>query len=208
MSLTTEEQILIKSIAWDKGDGLVPAVIQDASTGDVLMLGYMNKESLAQTYTSKKITFFSRSKQRLWVKGESSGNELSLVSIAIDCDQDTLLVKANPMGPACHTGSETCFGQKDFSSITFLAELEKTIQSRKEQKVDYSYTSRLFNDGINKIAQKVGEEGVETVIAGLAEDDASLIGEASDLIYHLIVLLTERNLTLDDIVTELKKRSK
>ena len=208
MSLTTEEQILIKSIAWDKGDGLVPAVIQDASTGDVLMLGYMNKESLAQTYTSKKVTFFSRSKQRLWVKGESSGNELSLVSIAIDCDQDTLLVKASPMGPVCHTGSETCFGQKDFSSITFLAELEKTIQSRKEQKVDYSYTSRLFNDGINKIAQKVGEEGVETVIAGLAEDDASLIGEASDLIYHLIVLLTERNLTLDDIVTELKKRSK
>ena len=208
MILSAEEQVLINSIAWDKGDGLVPAIIQDVSTGDVLMLGYMNKESLTQTYTSKKVTFFSRSKQRLWVKGESSGNELSLVSIAVDCDQDTLLVKSHPIGPTCHTGSQTCFGERGFSSISFLAELEKTIQSRKEQKVDYSYTSRLFNDGINKIAQKVGEEGVETVIAGLAEDDASLIGEASDLIYHLIVLLTERNLTLNDIVTELKKRSK
>ena len=208
MSLSEQEQELISSVAWDKGDGLVPAIIQDASTGDVLMLGYMSQDSLQQTYTTKKVTFFSRSKQRLWIKGESSGNELSLVSIALDCDNDTLLVKANPLGPTCHTGSDTCFGEKTFSTIAFLSELEKTIQSRKEQKVDYSYTSRLFNDGINKIAQKVGEEGVETVIAGLAEDDASLIGESSDLIYHLIVLLTERNLTLSDIVSELKKRSK
>ena len=207
MNLLAQDKALIQSVAWDKAQGLVPAIIQDASSGDVLMLGYMNEESLKQTYTTKKVTFFSRSKQRIWVKGETSGNELALVSISLDCDQDTLLVKARPIGPTCHTGSDTCFGERDFSSITFLAELEQVIQSRKEQALDYSYTSRLFNDGINKIAQKVGEEGVETVIAALAEDDESLIGEASDLIYHLIVLLTERNLSLNDIVTELKRRS-
>jgi len=208
MSITTEEKELINSAAWEKGQGLIPAIIQDASTGDVLMLGYMNEEALTQTYITKKVTFFSRSKKRLWVKGETSGNELELVSVVIDCDQDTLLVKAQAMGPTCHTGSETCFGRKEFSSVSFLAELEKVIQSRKEQKVDYSYTSRLFNDGINRIAQKVGEEGVETVIAALTEDDKGLIGEASDLIYHLIVLLAERNLSLAHIVEELQSRSK
>ena len=207
MSITTQEEQLISSVAWDKGEGLVPAIIQDSITGDVLMLGYMNKESLLQTYVTHKVTFFSRSKQRLWVKGETSGNELDLVSIALDCDHDTLLVKATPNGPTCHTGSATCFGKKSFSSIGFLTELEKLIYSRKEQAVDYSYTSRLFNDGITSIAQKVGEEGVETVIAALAEDDKGLIGEASDLIYHLIVLLAERNLSLDDIVAELKSRN-
>lgn len=207
MTITSEQKKVIQNIDWDKSQGLVPAIIQDAVSGDVLMLAYMNSESLEQTYETEKVTFFSRSKQRLWVKGETSGNTLELESIAIDCDQDTLLVKVNPKGPACHTGSETCFGERTASSVTFLAELEKVIQSRKEQKVDYSYTSRLFNDGINRIAQKVGEEGVETVIAALTEDDKGLIGEASDLVYHLIVLLAERNLSLDDIIEELKSRS-
>jgi len=208
MSITTEQQTVIDRIDWDKVQGLVPAIVQDSDSGDVLMLGYMNEESLKQTYESRKVTFFSRTKQRLWMKGETSGNVLELVSVDLDCDQDSLLVKVNPKGPTCHTGSETCFGEANVSAVTFLAELEKVIQSRKEQKVDYSYTSRLFNDGINRIAQKVGEEGVETVIAALTEDDKGLIGEASDLIYHLIVLLAERNLSLTDVVSELRSRSK
>lgn len=205
------EQELINSVNWEKGDGLVPAIVQDAQSGDVLMLGYMNAEALKKTCDTKKVTFFSRSKQRLWMKGETSGHELDLVSVALDCDQDTLLIKANPKGPVCHTGSDTCFGERkgfsDNSDVSFLLDLQSLVQSRKEQPSTGGYTSSLFDSGINRIAQKVGEEGVETVIAALAQDDVSLIGEASDLIYHLIVLLTERNLSLTDIVTELKSRS-
>lgn len=202
---------LISSVNWEKGNGLVPAVVQDAQSGDVLMLAYMNADALEKTFESNKVTFFSRSKQRLWTKGETSGNLLDLESIALDCDQDTLLIKANPRGPACHTGDETCFGERfgfnSSSELSFLLDLQTTIQSRKDEPSTGGYTSSLFDSGINRIAQKVGEEGVETVIAALKEDDVSLIGEASDLIYHLIVLLTERNLSLSDIVDELKSRS-
>ena len=204
-------QDLIKSVNLEKGDGLVPAIVQDAQSGDVLMLGYMNAEALEQSLATNKVTFFSRSKQRLWMKGESSGNELDLVSVALDCDQDTLLVKANPKGPVCHTGSETCFGKRSGftqeSDVSFLLQLQKVIQSRKEEPSTGGYTSSLFDSGINRIAQKVGEEGVETVIAALVEDDVAFISEASDLVYHLIVLLTERNLSLEDVITELKGRS-
>ena len=204
-------QELVSSVNWDKGNGLVPAIVQDAESGDVLMLAYMNAESLEQSYESNLVTFYSRSKQALWIKGETSGNFLDIVSISLDCDQDTFLIKANPRGPACHTGDETCFGErtgfKAKSDISFLLELQKVIQSRKEEPSTGGYTSSLFDSGINRIAQKVGEEGVETVIAALKEDDVSLIGEASDLIYHLIVLLTERDLSLDAVMTELKSRS-
>lgn len=204
-------QELMNSVNWEKGDGLVPAIVQDAQSGDVLMLGYMNADALEQSLATNKVTFFSRSKQRLWMKGESSGNELDLVSVALDCDQDTLLVKANPKGPVCHTGSETCFGKRSGftpeSDVSFLLQLQKVIQSRKEEPSTGGYTSSLFDSGINRIAQKVGEEGVETVIAALKQDDVSLVGEASDLLYHLIVLLTERNLSLEDVITELKGRS-
>ena len=204
-------QELMNSVNWEKGDGLVPAIVQDAQSGDVLMLGYMNADALEQSLATNKVTFFSRSKQRLWMKGESSGNELDLVSVALDCDQDTLLVKANPKGPVCHTGSETCFGKRSGftpeSDVSFLLQLQKVIQSRKEEPSTGGYTSSLFDSGINRIAQKVGEEGVETVIAALKQDDVSLVGEASDLLYHLIVLLTERNLSLEDVITELRGRS-
>ena len=202
-------QDLVSSVNWEKGAGLVPAVVQDAKSGDVLMLAYMNAESLEKSFETNLVTFYSRSKQALWVKGETSGNFLDLESIALDCDQDTLLIKAHPRGPACHTGDETCFGERsDYSSsVSFLLDLQETIQSRKLESDSSSYTASLFKSGINRIAQKVGEEGVETVVAALGEDDSSLLGEASDLIYHLLVLLAERNLSLEDVVSELKSRS-
>lgn len=205
------DQKLIQSVDWDKGKGLVPAIVQDAQSGDVLMLAYMNAEALQQTIETKNVTFFSRSKQRLWMKGETSGHVLNLVSVNLDCDQDTLLIKANPRGPTCHTGSETCFGKRSgFDSdhaLEFLSKLQTLIQSRKEAPATGGYTSSLFDSGLIRIAQKVGEEGVEVVVAALAEDDVALIGEASDLVYHLIVLLTEKDLTLEDLVSELKLRS-
>ncbi|MBT8141179.1 MAG: bifunctional phosphoribosyl-AMP cyclohydrolase/phosphoribosyl-ATP diphosphatase HisIE [Gammaproteobacteria bacterium] len=204
------QQTLHSRIDWDKNAGLVPAIVQDAGSGDVLMLGYMNADALAQTQASGMVTFYSRSKQRLWQKGESSGHVLELVSIDLDCDQDTLLVKARPQGPTCHTGNDTCFGEKQgFSKaadINLLLELESLIKSRKQQPATGGYTSSLFDAGINRIAQKVGEEGVETVIAALAEDDVAFISEASDLVYHLIVLLVEKGLSLSDVLQELKHR--
>ncbi|WP_350288591.1 bifunctional phosphoribosyl-AMP cyclohydrolase/phosphoribosyl-ATP diphosphatase HisIE [uncultured Croceitalea sp.] len=190
-------------------DGLVPAIIQDATTKNVLMLGYMNAEALKMTQDSKKVTFYSRTKQRLWTKGEESGNFLHLVSIKNDCDNDTLLVTVNPKGPTCHTGTDTCWSEDNTSTFGFLSELEKTIASRKENKKDEkSYVSSLFRKGINKIAQKVGEEAVETVIEAKDDNDDLFLYESADLLFHYLILLQAKGFTLKDIETELLKRKK
>ena len=187
-------------------DGLLPAIIQDNETGKVLMLGFMNEEAFTQTQKHKTVTFYSRSKQRLWTKGESSGNYLRVVEILPDCDKDTLLVKAVPEGPVCHTGADTCFNEtnRQFS----LARLEKIIAERKANPSGSSYTSSLFSKGINKIAQKVGEEAVELVIESKDDDAEKFLGEAADLLYHYLVLLQARNFRLQDVVSVLANRHK
>ncbi len=188
-------------------DGLIPAIIQDNSTGKVLMLGYMNQEALAKTKAEGRVTFFSRSKQRLWTKGEESGNFLEVVSMAEDCDQDTLLVKVNPAGPTCHTGADTCWNETNaLDDILFLKKLQDFIDRRKQEMPEGSYTTSLFQKGTRKIAQKVGEEAVETVIGAMANDDENFIYEGADLLYHLIVLLTHKGYRLEDLARELKKR--
>lgn len=189
-----------------KGDGLVPAIVQHWRTGEVLMLGYMNAEALAATQASGKVTFWSRSKQRLWMKGESSGHVLGLKSLRVDCDADTVLVQAEPQGPTCHTGSTSCFGSDVRPPLGFLAELDALIARRYAERPAGSYTTKLFDDGTRRIAQKVGEEGVETALAAVAQDDAALLGESADLLYHLTVLLRSRGLSLDDAVAVLRER--
>ncbi len=196
------------NLDFNKSGGLIPAIIQDDVTSKVLMLGYMNEEALAKTQTEGKVTFFSRTKNRLWTKGEESGNFLNVVSIASDCDNDTLLIKVNPVGPVCHTGSDTCWNEENKGDFYFLKYLQDFIQKRHEEMPEGSYTTKLFQKGINKIAQKVGEEAVETVIEATNGTDTDLIYEASDLVYHLIVLLTSKGFSLDDIGKELKKRHK
>lgn len=191
-----------------KMGGLVPAIIQDNNTSKVLMLGFMNEEALLKTEETGKVTFFSRTKNRLWTKGEESGNFLNVVSIAIDCDQDTLLIKVNPVGPVCHTGSDTCFNEKNEEDILFIKLLQDFITKRHEEMPEGSYTTSLFQEGINRMAQKVGEEAVETVIEATNGTDDRLIYEASDLIYHLIVLLTSKGYRFEDLARELKKRHK
>jgi len=191
-------------IDFDKSDGLVPVVVQDNLTLEVLMLGYMNAEAFEKTQQEGKVTFFSRSKNRLWTKGEESGNFLNVASIHIDCDKDTILIKANPVGPTCHTGSRSCFNT-DFNQ-NFLFELEKIIVDRYENPVEGSYINKMRNKGLNKIAQKVGEEGVETVIAALAETEEDLVNEASDLVFHLLFLLKEKGLSIADVAKNLEKR--
>jgi phosphoribosyl-ATP pyrophosphohydrolase/phosphoribosyl-AMP cyclohydrolase len=186
-------------------DGLIPAIIQDNITSIVLMLGYMNQEAFLKTQTEGRVTFFSRSKNRLWTKGEESGYFLNVVDIKLDCDQDTLLIKASPVGPTCHTGSDTCFNEKN-SSSNFLTELETIIRDRKNNPTDKSYTSSLFAKGINKIAQKVGEEAVEVVIEAKDSNDDLFKGEAADLLYHYLILLQAKGFTLADIITVLKSR--
>ena len=188
-------------------DGLVPAIVQDAATGSVLMLGFMNAEAIEQTQASGRVTFFSRSKQRLWTKGETSGNFLHLVSITPDCDNDTLLIKARPSGPVCHTGSETCFGEAG-TPLGFLNELESVIASRAAEPVEGSYVSKLFSKGLNKIAQKVGEEAVETVIAAKDDDLEDFKNEAADLLFHYLVLLRAKGTNLGEIVEVLKERKR
>jgi phosphoribosyl-ATP pyrophosphohydrolase/phosphoribosyl-AMP cyclohydrolase len=188
--------------------GLVPAIIQDANTDKVLMLGYMNAESLKKTQDTGLVTFYSRSKQRLWTKGEVSGNHLELVSISNDCDKDTLLIKAKPNGPTCHKGTDTCWGDSNDSSLVFLNTLESVIKSRKENPNDESYTSSLFKKGINKIAQKVGEEAVEVVIEAKDSNDDLFKNEAADLLYHYLILLQQKGMMLEDIVSVLKGRHK
>lgn len=189
-------------------NGLIPAIIQDADTKHVLMLGYMNEASIAQTKEKGQVTFYSRSKQRLWTKGEESKNYLEYVSMSNDCDNDTLLIKAKPMGPTCHTGSDTCWGEDNAHDISFLNKLEAIIHDRKAQSNDQSYTSSLFKEGINKIAQKVGEEAVELVIESKDNNDELFLGEAADLLYHYIVLLSAKNKSLSDVIKVLENRHK
>ena len=186
-------------------DGLVPAIIQDAYTGKVLMLGFMNEEAFNKTNELQKVTFFSRSKNRLWVKGEESGNYLLLKGIKADCDNDTLLIKANPVGPVCHTGTDTCWGEKN-TSENFLEQLEQIIAVRKNNPSEKSYTSSLFEKGINKIAQKVGEEAVELVIESKDSNDELFKNEAADLLFHYLILLQAKGFSLSDVVEVLKSR--
>ena len=194
-------------IDFEKQGGLVPAIIQDANTRQVLMLGYMNRESYEQTLETGRVTFFSRSRQQLWVKGETSGNFLELVSMSVDCDADTLLVRVHPAGPVCHTGTDTCWGEKnDEMPLAFLSELQDVVEQRKRDMPEGSYTTTLFNDGLNRIAQKVGEEALETVIEATNGTNDRLIYEASDMLYHLEVLLTEKGLRIEDVVNELAER--
>ncbi|AZI26106.1 bifunctional phosphoribosyl-AMP cyclohydrolase/phosphoribosyl-ATP diphosphatase HisIE [Pedobacter sp. G11] len=194
------------NIDFNKSDGLVPVVIQDEQTLEVLMLGYMNAEAFDKTKAEGKVTFFSRSKNRLWTKGEESGNFVFVKSIHIDCDNDTILIKSNPVGPTCHTGSRSCF-QTEYNQ-NFIFELENIITDRYENPVEGSYINKMRAKGLNKIAQKVGEEGVETVIAALAETEEEFIGEASDLLFHLMFLLKEKGLSIQDIAKNLEKRHK
>lgn len=196
------------SLDYSKLNGLIPAIIQDYQTSKVLMLGFMNQEAFEQTKATGKVTFFSRTKNRLWVKGEESGNFLHVVSILEDCDMDTLLIKANPVGPVCHTGQDTCFDEKNSEDIMFLKYLQDFIARRRHEMPEGSYTTSLFNKGINRIAQKVGEEAVETVIEATNGTDEALLYEASDLIYHLIVLLTYKGYRIEDLARELQKRHK
>lgn len=194
-------------IKFDKSpDGLIPAVIQDARTGKVLMLGYMNREAYDKTAAENIVTFFSRSKQRLWTKGETSGNFLHVHEIRVDCDGDTLLIKANPDGPTCHTGADTCFNEVNRGKALFLNYLQGVIHDRKVNPADTSYTASLFKKGVNKIAQKVGEEAVELVIEAKDTDDDLFRGEAADLLFHYLVLLEHKNIDLDEIVAVLESR--
>ena len=195
------------TIDFEKMGGLVPAIIQDAVTRKVLMLGFMNEVAYQKTLDTKHVTFWSRSRNTLWTKGETSGNFLNLVDIKIDCDNDTLLVQANPDGPTCHTGTDTCWGEEnDANPLLFLTELQDFINKRKEEMPEGSYTTSLFNKGINKIAQKVGEEALETVIEATNGTNDHLVYEASDLLYHLLVMLTEKGLRIEDVAAELQKR--
>ncbi|MGA0049023.1 MAG: bifunctional phosphoribosyl-AMP cyclohydrolase/phosphoribosyl-ATP diphosphatase HisIE [Flavobacteriaceae bacterium] len=189
-------------------EGLVPAIIQDATTAKVLMLGYMNAEALQQTQDTQRVTFFSRSKKRLWTKGEESGHFLELVDIRIDCDNDTLLIQANPKGPTCHTGADTCWNEKNTASFRFLSELEETIHDRKQNDQDTSYIASLFRKGINKIAQKVGEEAVETVIESKDNNSDLFLNESADLLFHLLILLQAKGYRLEDVVGILEQRKK
>jgi len=194
-------------IDFEKMGGLVPAIVQDARTKNVLMLGFMNEEAYQKTVDTKHVTFWSRTRQALWTKGETSGHFLDLVSMQIDCDNDTLLVKAIPNGPTCHTGTDTCWGEdNDMNPLLFLTELQDFINKRKEEMPEGSYTTSLFTKGINKIAQKVGEEALETVIEATNGTNDHLVYEASDLLYHLLVLLTEKGLRIEDVASELQKR--
>lgn len=196
------------TLDFEKMGGLVPAIIQDARTKNVLMLGFMNEEAFAKTESTGLVTFYSRTKKRLWTKGEESGNVLKVVSIADDCDHDTLLIQAIPAGPVCHTGNATCFSETNEFGIEFLAYLQEFINRRHQEMPEGSYTTYLFKKGINRMAQKVGEEAVETVIEATNGTDDRLIYEASDLIYHLIVLLTSKGLTINELAAELEKRHK
>lgn len=207
MKLTAQDLALP---AWDKEPtGLLPAIVQDSASNAVLMLGYMSRESLHETFARGRVVFFSRSRARLWEKGETSGNHLGLVDVTLDCDSDTLLVRAQPEGPVCHTGTKTCFGDDPpagDAGLQFLGRLQDIIGRRASDRPEVSYTARLFASGPRRIAQKVGEEGVELALAGVSPEDGELVGEAADLIYHMLVLLRSRGLTLQQVVSELESR--
>jgi phosphoribosyl-ATP pyrophosphohydrolase/phosphoribosyl-AMP cyclohydrolase len=196
----------LPTLDWQKLGGLAPAIIQDADTQQVLMLGYMNAEALAQTVATKRVTFFSRSKNRLWVKGETSQHFLDVVDVTADCDNDALLVRARPNGPTCHRGTCSCFGDEGATGTGFLAQLERTVNQRLASGDEKSYTARLVREGVKRVAQKVGEEGVETALAATAGDNAELAGEAADLLFHLIVLLRAKGLSLADALAVLERR--
>ena len=197
----------IEQVNFTKLGGLVPAVVQDDKTMKVLMVGFMNREALEKTLDIKKVTFFSRTKDSLWTKGEESGNYLNIVSILIDCDDDTILVKATPDGPVCHTGNDTCFSENNMNGdVQFLSYLQDFIDKRKQEMPENSYTTSLFQKGTREITQKVGEEAVETIIGAMADDDKNFLYEAGDLLYHLIVLLSHKGYRIEDIVKELKSR--
>jgi phosphoribosyl-ATP pyrophosphohydrolase/phosphoribosyl-AMP cyclohydrolase len=199
----------IEHLAWDKDDGLLPAIVQHADSGAVLMLGYMNRESLGETLKGGRVVFFSRSRGRLWRKGETSGHTLNVVSVSVDCDADTLLILVEPTGPVCHQGTPTCFADQPPTAaegIAFLAHLESIIASRLAQRPQGSYTARLFAEGPARIAQKIGEEGVEVALAAVAPDDSHLVAETADLVYHVLLLLKSRNLTLSHVASELQSR--
>lgn len=187
--------------------GLVPAIIQDANTNKVLMLGYMNQEAFDITLSSKKITFYSRSKQRIWTKGEESGNYLNFVSVSNDCDNDTLLIKANPVGPTCHNGTDTCWGETNNSEFNFLNQLESIIKQRKESGGEKSYVNDLFKKGINKIAQKVGEEAIEVVIEAKDNNNELFLNESADLLFHYLILLQAKGFKLNDVINILELRN-
>lgn len=194
------------SADWDKGDGLLPAIIQDSATGQILMLGYMNRESAEATVETGNVTFYSRSKQRLWTKGETSGNTLGFVSASLDCDRDAILVQANPAGPACHTGARTCFSDDLPAGPGFLAHLDALVKSRRDSMPEGSYTTSLFQAGAARVAQKVGEEGVELALARMKDDPKEMANEAADLLYHMLVLLADAGLSLDDALAVLRER--
>lgn len=200
----------LNELDWGKGDGLLPAIVQDATSGAVLMLGYMNREALAATTQTGRVTFWSRSKRRLWTKGEESGHFLQLRGLAADCDGDTLLVLATPVGPTCHLGTPTCFGadppRPAAADLAFLATLQRVISDRIERRPAGSYTAKLLEQGVLRIAQKVGEEGLELALAAVAESDAKIVGEAADLLYHTMLLLQTKNLSFDRVVAELNAR--
>ncbi len=198
----------IKQLNFNKMGGLVPAIVQDCETQKVLMLGFMNEEAVCKTVETGKVTFFSRTKNRLWTKGEESGHFLLVKSIQKDCDNDTLLIQATPCGPVCHTGADTCFGEENRNDLAFIQYLQDFIERRKAEMPEGSYTTSLFRSGVNRMAQKVGEEAVETVIEATNGSDERLIYEASDLLYHLIVLLTSKGYRIEDLARELKKRHK
>ena len=199
----------MQRVDWNKNDGLVPAIVQHAGSGRVLMLGYMDRAALAATLARGRVVFFSRSRQRLWEKGETSGNFLQLIDIRCDCDADTLLVIARPEGAVCHTGSASCFGDEPLTAaapLSFLLELEQLIAERIAESPEGSYTARLYARGVRRVAQKVGEEGLEVALAGAGEPDQALLGECADLLYHLLVLLRSRGLPLAAVIEELRRR--
>jgi len=194
------------SLNFDKLGGILPAIIQDALTKEVLMLGFMNQEAYEKTLSEGKVTFFSRTKERLWTKGEESGNYMDVVEILEDCDADTLLIRANPQGPACHTGMRTCFGETVQDDLSFLQNLQALLQSRKEELPENSYTAKLFRSGPRKIAKKVGEEAAELIIEAMDSDDELFLNEAADLLFHMTILLVDRGFRLEDVVKVLKER--
>ena len=196
------------NLDFDKVGGLIPAIIQDNETNKVLMLGYMNQEALDKTNELGKVTFYSRTKQRLWTKGEESGNYLNVINIQEDCDQDTLLIKVNPVGPVCHTGDDTCFKEVNREEVMFFKHLQQFIEKRHQEMPEGSYTTSLFQSGVNRMAQKVGEEAIESVIEACNGTDDRLIYESADMLYHLIVLLTSKGLSIEDLSRELQKRHK
>ncbi|RJX70232.1 bifunctional phosphoribosyl-AMP cyclohydrolase/phosphoribosyl-ATP diphosphatase HisIE [Vibrio sinensis] len=207
---STDVTALSKRIDWEKVDGLVPAIVQDYQSSQVLMMGYMNPAALDKTVQTGHVTFFSRTKERLWTKGETSGHVLKLENIALDCDNDTLLVKVNPVGPTCHTGTTTCWDgdQQQESQMVWLHQLEQLLAERKHADPDSSYTANLYARGTKRISQKVGEEGVEVALAATSGDKAELVCESADLIYHLLVLLQDQGLSFNDVINKLKERHK